>query len=370
MTKKPETPFVPLIGGIVQVTGDPDAGKTSCALECGPHPSRIAVVDDDEKTRATAEQVARDIEEFAEYIDFKKETKGLPQLGVYGKGVEIIERLEKRRGDLDAIVWDTWTRFASTMKAHVRKNPHLFREPRDWAPLGSMKGAQQWKEAQELEAQMLARLNDIAPIVIVVTHLRDQYAFGKKTGKMIPDASKTITRVPRFRVWLRRNPSGSPIPIGLVLKRVDVKEYIEGKGLRTINVLPLRLVPQEGDRSIWDIVARYMQDPIGTREPQDFEIPNAFERSLIEGTLTDDQKRALMFQLQADAGDETEVEELPDEVINDQQFVHDMRADGASDREIARSLKENLGKSYVDIAKAFGNGFTVPEIVAMLEEKE
>jgi len=374
MTKKAETitTFTPLIGGVIHVTGEHDVGKTTFALECGAAPSRILFVDDDGKGRATVEQIKRDTD-FGRYVDFTAETKNMPQLDMFNYGSALIDSIKP--GDFDAIVWDTWTRFASSFKAHVRKNPHLFREPKDWAPRGDMKGAQQWKEAQLLEAAKLAQLNELAPVVMIVTHLKSQYIGNKRTGKQIPDASRTINRVPVLRVWLRRNPSGSPVPVGLVLKRINEKRYVEGVGLRTMNILPLRIQSrpwpddESVDASLWDTVRWYLDNPIGNREPKEYETPNEFEQSLIDGTLTEDQKRAWLLQLQADAGEEEEMEELSGELLDDQQFVHDMREDGASDPEIVVAM-QGLGKSYVEIAAAFGNGFTVPEIIAMVREKD
>lgn len=344
--------FTPLIPGVIHGTGEHDVGKTTFALECGARPSRIAIIDDDGKCWATAEQVARDVEPFGLYIHLKKETKGMPQLKVFDRCMEIVSDLEAKKGEFDAIIWDTWSRFASTMKAHVRKNPSKFREPQDWAAQGNIKGPQQWKEAQEMEAEIIARLNDIAPVVFLITHLKDQYAGSRKTGKQIPDASRTIVKVPRFRIWLRRNPSGSRVPIGLVLKRIDEKVFVEGEGLRTICVLPERLEPQEGDKSVWDVIRRYIGDPVGNRELLSHEVPNEFERSLIEGTLTEDQKKAWMLMLAAGAEDDINEMLVSDEVMDAAQYIADMRKDGAEDNYIAKSLKEQ-GVSYRDIADAF-----------------
>jgi hypothetical protein len=344
------TEFKPLIPGVIHVTGEHDVGKTTFALECGARPSRIAIIDDDGKCWATAEQVARDAEPFGMYVHLKKETKGLPQLKVFDMCAVIIRRLEAH-GGLDAIIWDTWSRVASTMKAHVRKNPSKFREPADWAAQGNIKGPQQWKEAQELEAQWIARLNDIAPVVFLITHLKNQYAGSRRTGKQIPDASRTIVRVPRFRIWLRHNPSGSRVPIGLTLKRIDEKRYIDGKGLRTTCILPQRIAPQGDDQSVWDAIRRYIENPVGNRELEPHEIPNEFERSLIEGTMTEDQKRAWMLMLANGAEDDLDVL-VKDEVMDAAQFISDMRKDGAEDDYIAKGLHEQ-GVSYKDIAEAF-----------------
>ena len=356
MTKKQFTPIVP---GVIHVTGEPDVGKTLFALQCGADPTRMAFIDDDLKGRATVAQLKASGVEFALHADLKSETRGMPQLKVFEYCTGLVDKMEKM--ELDAIVWDTWSRYSGTMKAYVRKNPGKFREGPDWAPRGDMKGAQQWKEAQELEAQTLARLNAAAPVVIIVTHLKDQYIGSRKTGKQIPDASRTIVKVPFFRVWLRRNPSGSPVPIALVLKRIHRDEYVEGVGLRTVNVLPPRIEPQKGDRSVWDAIKRYVGDPVGNRELLPHEIPNSFERSLIEGVMTEDQKKMWMLTLAADVDEEQEVGA---EALETAQTITELRGD-MDDAEVAQELKAQ-GKNYRQIRdgfKALGKDVAMTQIV-------
>jgi len=374
------TEFNPLITGVVHITGPHDVGKTTLALESGAHPSRICIVDDDSKARSTVDQILRDMPdaESITYINFITETAGLSQLQVYDKGSEIIDRIEK--GKYDIILWDTWSRYASTMKAHVRKNSLRFREAKDWAGRGDMKGAQEWKEAQGLEATKISLLEEKAPLVFLITHLKNQYIDNKRTGKDIPDASRTIGRIPRLRLWLLRNPSGSPVPIALVLKRVDKKIWVDGKGLRTIAVLPEKINPniqlpeEDGvtpdDRSLWDTIGRYMKHPFGLRDPLPMEIPDKFERSVIDGTLTEDLKRMWMLRLQASANghddDEEELDLLGDHDVERKNFVQEMRDQGASEEKIAFSLKSTLNANYKEIGKALGK--SVPEVVKMVKE--
>jgi len=352
--------FQPIIPGVIHVTGEPDVGKTLFALQCGANPNRMAFICDDSKGRGTVDQLRVDGIEFAHYVDLKDETRGLAQLKVYEKCQETIDALAKM--ELDAIVWDTWTRAASTLKSYVRKNPTKFRESQDWAPMGQIKGAQQWKEAQELEAQIISRLNTIAPVVILVTHLKNQYIGSRRTGKQIPDASRTIIKAPSFRVWLRRNPSGSPVPVALVLKRISKSEFVEGKGLRTVNVLPPRVQPLDGDRSVWDAIKRYVDNPVGDRELEPREMPNKFERSLIEGVMTEDQKKMWMLMLAADVDEDNG--DVDDAALETAQLITELRQE-MEDNEVAKELREQ-GKSYRAIRmgfKALGEDVTTKEIV-------
>lgn len=353
--------FVPIVPGVIHVTGEHDVGKTLFALQCGAHPSQIAFIDDDLKGRATMEQLRASGTELAIYTDLKTRTRGMPQLGVYEECMKIIEELE-RHNNLDAIIWDTWSRFVSTLKPYVRKNMSKFRDGPDWAGKGDIKGGQQWKEAQEYEGRIIARLNAVAPVVILVTHLKDQYVGPRKTGKQIPDASRTINKVPAFRVWLRRNPSGSPVPVALVLKRISEAKFIEGEGLRVTNILPPRIQPQDGDGSVWDAIARYVKDPVGDRELLPHEMPNQFERSLIEGTMTEDQKKMWMLMLAADVDEENG--SVDDEALEVAQVITELRQE-MEDEDVARELKDQ-GRNFRQIRMGFktlGEDVTTKEIV-------
>jgi hypothetical protein len=77
----------------------------------------------------------------------------------------------------------------------------------------------------------------------------------------------------------------SQVPAGLVLKNISKRSVTE-KGIRTEQVLPLRL-----ERCNWDSILEYWESPVGDRIPTTEERPNRFELSLIEGTLTPEDKR-------------------------------------------------------------------------------
>jgi hypothetical protein len=185
-------------------------------------------------------------------------------------------------------------------------NPAIFKQR--WSPMGRIKGAQQWQEAHRYEAQILNHLQTLAPTVVIVTHLKDYYFNDAKTGKQVPACSRTLVRVPRFRIWLRHN-ENSPVPIGLVLKRLD-KKVSTDRGLRTVSILPRKIVPRDGNQSLWDTIAWYYDNPVGLREPDELETPSEYELSILDDTLTPDQKRTLHLMLQAGAvSGEPEVEE-------------------------------------------------------------
>ena len=275
-----------LMQGIIHVTGGHDTGKTSFALECGASPSRICFVDDDVKGQGTVKQLAQAGIEFGQYHNFTLATRDKTELGIHQLGLAVIDDLDPN--EYDVIIWDTWTRFAKTCHSAVQADPSKFRKY--WSKMGRIKGAEQWQEAANYEAALIATMNDRVPLVILVTHLKDDYKNNIKTGKAVPAASRTLARVPNLRLWLRHNPN-SPVPIALLLKRLDAKR-LDAKGLRTVCITPRRIVPRSDDSSLWDAIMRYLENPVGTRELTEEERPDAIELSILDGTLTEDQKLA------------------------------------------------------------------------------
>lgn len=351
------------VNGIVQVTGEPDVGKTTFALECGADPSRICFFDGDTKGRATVDQLLSSGVKFGAYHDLTALAEGKREVEFFLAVRGLIDAIEPDQ--YDAIVFDTWDRFGKCFHPYVAAHPSEFK--RNWSPSGRIKGAEMWQEAQQYEARILNRLGTLSPLVVVVSHLKDFYLNSAKTGKQVPASSRTFSRVPRFRIWLRHNPA-SPVPIGLVLKRIDTKRYVEGKGLRTVSVLPRKIVPRPGDESLWDTIAWYFKNPVGIREPTPDEIPDEFEMSILDGTLTKEQRYTLELMLKAGAVDsegEPAVEEEPDEMVR---YVVEMREQGAADPHIAHSLK-GMGASYPQIKVAMGLE-SVPEASRLVREGE
>lgn len=300
--------------GIHHITGEHDTGKTTLALECGAPPARIAFFDDDVKGRATVEDLRRAGVDLR-YIDLVELKRGRTQLDFHLNVLDEIESL--REHEPEAIIWDTWTYLAKTCRAYVGAYPDQFRKKGglskggEWSDSGKFRGMQLWSEAKRYEAQLLNLLQSIAPTVIVITHLTDHYLNNVKTGKEVPDSSEVLERVCRTRIWLRHSPDGRPVPIALFLKRLDKKQYVEGVGLRTQNVTPRKITPRFDDDSIWDAIWRYWDNPMGDRPPLPEETPNAYELSILDGTLTEDQKRMMYLMLESgvvDTDDEDEGE--------------------------------------------------------------
>lgn len=282
--------------GIIHVCGEHDTGKTTFALECGALPSKICFFDDDIKGRSTVADMSDAGIEFGKYVDLVGLSNGKKEIDYHKAVVAEIDAIKP--GQFDAIVWDTWTSFANTCHPYITKYPDKFRD--SWAPMGKIKGAQQWQEAKKYETALLNKLGTLAPTVIVITHLKDMYINDAKVPeKQVPASTSVLETVSRFRIWLRHNPSGRPVPIGLILKRLDRKIQTDN-GLRTVSVLPRRLTPTIEEHSLWDTIWRYWDSPVGDRLPTNDETPDNFELSILDGTLTLDQRN--MFQSMLSAG--------------------------------------------------------------------
>lgn len=271
-----------LFDGIIHVTGEPDTGKTTFAIESGSVPEKIDFFDDDIK----GESINRSLN-FGGYHNLVELGRNKDEIAFHEAVIKLINEIPDNR--FDTIVFDGFSRFENTFHPYVVKNPSKFRT--NWSPNGAIKGAQMWQTAFEYEADVLNRLQSKANLVIITTHLKQYTVNGVRVeGKFVPDCKKPLIQKAQLRLWLRHNPDGSPYPIGLVLKRIAKRTVVPGKGIRTVSVLPRKVTP-----CTWDKINEYWDNPIGDREPVENEIPNPFELSLIDGHLTEDQKDMFKF---------------------------------------------------------------------------
>jgi len=270
------------ITGFIHVSGEPDTGKTTFALTAGFLPEQIAFFDDDIKTQAIADSLAEAGTPLGAYYNLTKLSLGMREIEFHDLVIGLINGLPKNK--FKVLAFDTWTRFENTFQPVVQKNPTRFKE--FYSPMGAIKGAEMWKASFDYEAAVLDKLAQVAPLVILVTHLKDQSIGSVKTGKEIPDCKKPVVEKSRIRLWLRHNPDG-PAPIGLVLKRLSKVSLTDGS-LKAVNVLPRKLNP-----CTWERLLEYWTNPIGDRIPTAGEAPNNFELSILDGVLTEDQKDVL-----------------------------------------------------------------------------
>lgn len=283
--------------GIVQTTGEHDSGKTLFAFQCGVLPERICYFDDDIKGRRTVENIKKAGGQLGAHYDLTEIARGKVELKFFEEVRKIIDSIKP--GLYDAIIWDTWSMFASKTHSFVVRNEGKFRET--WNKMGEIHGSQQWQEARNLEAQLISQMANLTKTVILITHLK-KHRIGKVEvpGKFEPNSSPVLERVPNLRLWLRHNPK-SPVPIGLILKRFTLEKIVDGR-IRSINVLPRKITPRPEDESLWDTIDWYMDNPVGNREPRPEELPDAFEMSILDGTLTVEQKHTFNEILRTGVG--------------------------------------------------------------------
>ena len=194
----------------------------------------------------------------------------------------VMSELDKLEGkSFKVLIFDTWTRFENTFHPVVQKDPMRFKQ--FYSPRGDIKGAEIWKASFDYEAIVIDRLLQIAPLVILSTHLKDHNIGAVKTGAQVPDCKKPQ--------WWKNQEFGFGFviilmdrPIGLVLKRLS-KVEVGTQGIVPINVLPRKINP-----CTWPRILEYWDKPIGDNEPSADEVPNAFELSILDGVLTADQK--------------------------------------------------------------------------------
>ena len=179
------------------------------------------------------------------------------------------------------------------------------------------------------------------PLVILTTHLKDNYINDKKTGSQIPDAKKTLNQKSNFRVWLRHN-SDSPQPIGLVLKR-PVKLTVAANGIEPINILPRKMKP-----CTWERIVNFWNNPIGNRPLTEDEKPDEFELSILDGTLTRDQKNILRLAV-LEAEQEAQQPELVEPSNDDKLAQAKTMLEGGQS---AKDVAGELGLKISDLARA------------------
>lgn len=338
---------------MIHVTGESDTGKTLFALQSGARPEETVFIDADVKGRNTVEQVQSSGLKFGMYYDLLGATEGMKEIAYHEHCLGVIDKIaelppENRR----VIVWDTWEPFEKTMFPVVQANPKRFKD--FYSPMGSIKGAEQWIASFDYEAEIVNRVIGLAELFIAVTHVKSYNVGGTRVpGKVVADCKKPMVQKSLMRIWVKHNPR-SAVPIGLVMKRLGRTSYVDGVGIRTVNVLPRKVTPRPWptdetvDESLWDTVKYYWENPIGNRKPESWETPDEFELSILEGTLTEDQKLTFRLMLQGEA-ESKELDELVD----------------ADNRTKALSIYEE-SNDYKKVAEELG--VTMPDAMRLVRE--
>lgn len=276
--------------GIIQVTGEKGIGKTTFALECGIDPKKMVFFQDDVKDTGINPK------DFGRFIDVRTDFEGVTTLKLRDKLKEIIDGIEPNQ--YEVCIFDTWAKLGDALRLWGKENATKFREASTFSSMGKIRSGEEWQIGSRYEADFLAEVAKKFRLVFIVSHLKEQMKAGAKTDKMIPESHAAIETICLFRVWLRQNETGSPVPIALIPKRLNKRVTDKGR-IRTVNVLPRRVEPLPDELSLWDSFERYWNEPMGNREPFPKELPNEFEVSILDGILTADQKTVWKANLQA-----------------------------------------------------------------------
>ncbi|MBU0847724.1 hypothetical protein KKH23_11100, partial [Patescibacteria group bacterium] len=255
-------------GLVVQITGEPGTGKTRMALGTGAEYSEMSVLNADVK-KALVNAIIKSGAQFGYYKDVIAETKGMKEIAFHKWYLEqfaAIETLppESRR----VIILDPWEKFEATLQPMVEENPKQFRD--FWSTMGKFKGPQQWNASHDYSAALISRLAGLCEILILTSHLRNAYKGGVPVpGKSDPNNKIAVTQKADLRIWTRMNVS--PVPVGLLMKR-GLMKIVPDKRM-PVNVLPRKLTPGPKDECLWEVIARYWDDPVGIRPPNADERP-------------------------------------------------------------------------------------------------
>lgn len=307
--------------GILHFTGEHGAGKTYAVLGLN-RLDQTAFFHDDIKVPYYNDILGEKPDKFqfplsslgfcANLIDGGVWGKGKPVKGIAQSRITfsmlrelILPMIELVPKNIKCIIFDTFTRLESSIYMYGKSNSGLTRDKSMMISAqmgkGEKKGAahyaQQWGEGRYQIGEILNILNERFESVVLVTHLKNHYQSGEETGREIPDSTKVLDKACNARFWLRSNPE-SGVPVILALKRPAITKVVEGK-LKVVNTFPRKITPQPNEESIWDCFDRYLNDPIGNRSPRDDEQPSAFEMSILDGILTEDQKEIWRANLEA-----------------------------------------------------------------------
>jgi hypothetical protein len=265
------------IAGIINVTGEPDSGKTVFAFTSGAVPERTAFYDDDVKGNAIVQDIKDSGRTLGIYHNLVRETDGMRELDLHKYCMSLLDEIEA--GQIDVLIWDTWTRFENTFQPVVHANPTKFKQ--FYSPMGAIKGSEEWNASFHYESSVLAKMAELVPLVILTSHLKNNM---QKVA--VAESKKPLIQKSRMRVWLRHNPS-SPEPVGLFLKRLSKMDFDSGS-MKPINVTHRKMTP-----CTWERLIYYWNNPVGNSKPSPEEELNEFEVSILDGVLTRDQKNIL-----------------------------------------------------------------------------
>lgn len=347
--------------GLFHFTGEPDSGKTTLALTCGIPVDQILFLDNDMKTQRIADSLMKKGKKFGRYVNLAREMHRRDKKNPLDFFNIVMEILDKEKNQHKCMVFDEWTRIEDGIRA---KSMSIMKEisPLTENQIRAMTQVT-WVYTHQFYAQILDMLMGYADTVFVITHIREKYINNKKTGIYEARGQRPLIEKANMRLWLRHNadPADGGAPIGLVLKRLSKFDVDDNGMLVPVNMLPLRIKPCTWQRLDW-----YSDNPIGNRKPEQHELPDEFEQSVLHGILTPDQKHALelaIFESKREIDEQTAVMQEIGLDDDQKEFIKVQLAGNVSIEEIAG----DLGVLPIVISRYISNN---PDIVEESEAVE
>lgn len=340
------------IRGVIHVTGEPDTGKTTFALTVpGVLPQDIVFFDDDVKSSGMAKEMKEAGVPFGYYVNVKERVWKMNDM----KPAEffkfwlntLMEEAKRAVPHPKVVIYDGWSpRMEDAIRAYFMQEK--LSSVTEISP-GQAKAMSMvtWTPGYEFYSSVVDMLSNYAPMVFLITHVKEKYVGTTKTGQLEARGQRPLMERPVFRVWTRANgdPKDGGAPIGLVLKRISRTE-VTTDSIKVINVLPRKVKPLT-----WNKIMQYIHDPVKDRPLRIDEIPNPFEESILSGELTEDQKDSLHMARIASENENSIIngtEDTPVDPLKAQ--VMEYKLAGYAPPDIASALKISMP----DVLKLMG----------------
>ncbi len=319
---------LPCVRGLVHVSGPHGVGKTTFALSAG---SPLDMI----------------------YFDFERSAEGFVQVYPTKKYHNILnEFMLQHQGSRDEtlLYWFTKSLFdavppntykvavidnasplESSIVAEVEKYPTKY--GLTVGQIGKMNQLVYGPAREEVRRLVDTLHSKGIPLVVVTTHLQDDYAGNQPSGLQHPRGMRTFASVSVLTLWLRPN-RGKKVPSAMVLKdrlgrllwvvRVDEEkqeviahglegEQVYGKAtyeavvssgkenriVRYPAAVPVPTLPRRLPVASWGAIAGYLETPANWDAPQEGEVPTEEELHLLNKTLTPEQLDMLRLRVLA-----------------------------------------------------------------------
>lgn len=281
-----------LIRGIVQIMGQPGAGKSTFAMGAPvASPGDISVFNFDHKPYPDIEYGF-----YQSYLHMLSDVNG-DGTSESRMIEQVLKDLDKAKGTRVA-TFDAWEMFSKGLVSYVKSHASDYKQ---FIGGGTILVMSQLGWASVVETALLDHMYSKLGIetIFVINHLQHEYdSNGVRTGRKVPRSSARLREKARLILWIQPNPDPQyQCPTAVILKDPGIHTWDQTfGGLRGMRMLPEKLNPAVLDVapgsniSLWDIIRHYQKNPVGDRLLTSDEQATPEEYSMISGTLTPDQK--------------------------------------------------------------------------------